>query len=57
MECLVIYKFKNKFYCYENLVILTDIDIDKVLVSNKISFSNKNYKYFIDYLNNDHKVS
>ena len=56
MECLVIYKFKNKFYCYENLVILTDIDIDKVLVSNKISFSNKNYKYFIDYLNNDHKV-
>ena len=30
MECLVIYKFKNKFYCYEDLVILTDIDIDTI---------------------------
>ena len=26
------------------------------VVSNKISFSEKNYKYFIDYLYNDHKV-
>ena len=33
-----------------------DADIEKVLVSNKISFSEKNYKYFTDYLYNDHKV-
>ena len=33
-----------------------DIDIEKVLVSDKISFDEKDYKYFIGYLNNDHKV-
>ena len=30
--------------------------IEKVLVSNKISFGEKNYKYFIGYLYNDYKV-
>ena len=33
-----------------------DVDIEKVLVSNKISFGEKNYKYFIRYLYNDYKV-
>ena len=28
----------------------------KVLVSNKISFDEKNYKYFIGYFHNDNKV-
>ena len=32
-----------------------DVDIEKVLVSNKISFGDKNYKY-IGYLYNDNKV-
>ena len=35
---------------------LRDVDTEKVLVSNKISFGEKNYKYFIGYLYNDHKV-
>ena len=35
---------------------LRDVDIEKVLVPNKISFGEKNYKYFIGYLYNDHKV-
>ena len=35
---------------------MRDVDFDKVLVSNKISFGEKNYKYFIDYLYNDYKV-
>ena len=30
--------------------------MDKVLVSSKTSFGEKNYKYFIGYLYNDHKV-
>ena len=49
---------KKKFYRNKIPVPLRDIDIDieKVLVSNKISFSEKNYKYFISYLYNDHKV-
>ena len=29
---------------------LREADIDKVLVSNKISFGEKNYEYFIGYL-------
>ena len=33
-----------------------DVDIEKVLVSNKISLGEKNYKYFIDYLYNDNKL-
>ena len=35
---------------------LTDKDVEKVLVSYKISFSEKNYKYFIGYLDDDYKV-
>ena len=48
---------KNKnFYRYKSHVPLRDIEIEKVLVSNKISFGEKNYKYFIGYLYNDDKV-
>ena len=37
---------KNKnFYRYKKPVPLRDIDIENVLVSNKISFREKNYKY------------
>ena len=39
---------KNKFYRH--------VDIEKVLVSTKIFFGEKNCKYYIDYLYNDHKV-
>ena len=31
---------------------LQDVDIEKVLVSNKIYFGEKNYKYLIGYLYN-----
>ena len=33
-----------------------DVDIEKVLVSNKISFGGKNYKYFIGYFYKGNKV-
>ena len=33
-----------------------DIDIERKLVSKKIYFGEKNYKYFIGYLHNDNKV-
>ena len=33
-----------------------DVDIEKVLVCNKISIGGKYYKYFIGYLYNDHKI-
>ena len=47
---------KNKLYPYKSPVALSDIDIEKVLVSKKNSSGEKNYKYFIGYLYNDHKV-
>ena len=37
---------KKKFYCNKILVHLRDVDIKKAL-GNKISFGEKNYKYFI----------
>ena len=33
---------KNKFYHYKSPVPLRDLDIEKVLVSNKVSFGEKN---------------
>ena len=35
---------KNKFYLHKNPIFLVDVDIKKVLASNKISFGKKNYK-------------
>ena len=35
---------------------MKDVDTEEVLVSNEISFGEKNYKYFPGYLHNDHKV-
>ena len=46
---------KNKFY-HNKSIFFKDEDIEKILVSNKISFGEKNYTYFIGYLCNDDKV-
>ena len=35
---------------------MKDLGIEKILVSKKISFGEKNYKYFICYLYNDHEI-
>ena len=48
---------KNKYYCNRTPIYLKDVDIEKVLVSNKIYFDEKNYKYFSGYLYNDNKVN
>ena len=49
-------EIQKKNYCSKTSIFLKDVDIEKVLVSNKIYFGEKNYKYFIGYLYNDHKV-
>ena len=41
---------KKCFYCYKIPIYLKYVDIEKVLVSKKISFGERNYKYFIGYL-------
>ena len=48
---------KKKIYGNKTPIFLKDVDIEKVLVSNKISFGEKNYKYFIGCLHNDYKVT
>ena len=37
-------------------IFLEDVDIEKILASNKILFGEKNYKYFIGYLYNDDRI-
>ena len=49
-------ELKKKTLPQKNSYFLKDVDIEKIFVSNKISFGEKNYKYFIDYLYNDNKV-
>ena len=49
-------EIEKKNYRCKTPIVLKDVDIEKVLVSNKISFGEKHYKYFIDYLYKDDKV-
>ena len=48
---------KINFTVMRLLLFLGDVDIEKILVSNKISFGENNYKYFIGYLYNGNKVN
>ena len=47
---------KLKKINFTTIRLLRDVDIEKVLVSNKIPFGGKNYKYFIGYLYYNHNV-
>ena len=49
-------KLKNKFHRYKNPIFLKDVDIDNILISDKIFFNDKYYKYFIVYINGDYKI-
>ena len=40
---------KQKFYQYKQLISIKNIDINKIVVSNKFSFGKKGLKYFIGY--------
>ena len=40
---------KQKFYRYERPISIKDIDINKIVASNKVSFGKKGFKYFIGY--------
>ena len=47
---------KKKIYRNKTPIFKKDVAIEKVLVPNKISFGEKNSKYFIGYLHNDDKI-
>ena len=48
--------WRKKFCGNESPVFKKDVDIEKVLVSNKMSSGKKIYNYFISYLHDDYKV-
>ena len=47
---------KSKFYCHKTPILLGDVDVEKVLVCNRIYFDKKNFNYFIGYSNDNQKV-
>ena len=40
---------KHKFHQHKNSISIYGVDINKILVSNKVSFGKKGYKYFTGY--------
>ena len=47
---------KKKYFSYKTPIFRKDVDIEELLVSKKIYFDEKKYKYFTGYLYNNHKV-
>ena len=44
---------KHYFYYRKNPVFIDDIDSNKIVVSYKVSFGKKDFKYFIGYKDNE----
>ena len=53
---IVIIGDKNKIYHLKSPFSSEDVDIEKLLESNKIYSGEKSYKYFIGYLYNGYKI-
>ena len=47
---------KDKFYYYKTPIFLEDVNINNILVSNKIFSGEKNNKYFTGYLYDDYEI-
>ena len=47
---------KREFHHCKNLILSEDVDIDKMLISSMVSSSEKNYKYFFGYIDDDFKI-
>ena len=47
---------KCKFHYFKHPIDINNVNIDKTLISNRVSFDNKRFKYFIGYKDNE-KVS
>ena len=40
---------KNEFHRHKSLILINNIDIEKIVVSSKVSFGKKSFKYSIGY--------
>ena len=46
-------KLKNSNFCqYKSLILINNIDINEIAVSNKFLFSKQDFKYFLGYKDN-----
>ena len=45
---------RNKFHQQKKTILIYDVNIDRIVVSNKVPFGKKGLKYFIDY-DDDHE--
>ena len=52
---LITYRYieieQRKFHGYKNPIVIDHVDVDKILISKKVSFG-KNFKYFLSYKDN-----
>ena len=46
---------KSKFHYHKNPILIDHL-IDKILISNKVSFGKKGYKYYVGYKDDCHKI-
>ena len=42
-------KKTNKFHQHKSLILINNLDINKIVASNKVPFGTQDFKYFIDY--------
>ena len=47
---------KYKFHQHKSLILIHDINIDRIVVSNKVPFGKKGFKYFIGYEDDSEKL-
>ena len=47
---------KHKFHQHKNLTSIYDVNIDTAVVSNKVPFSKKGFKYFMGYKDASEKI-
>ena len=40
---------KYRFHQYKNPILIDDVNVDRIVVSNKVSFGNTGFKYLIPY--------
>ena len=47
---------KQKFHTHKNLISIYEVNIDRILVSNKVRFGKKGFKYFLGCKENEKVV-
>ena len=53
MQNLVNQKLKNTDFANAKTILINNMDINKILVSNKVSFGKNGFKYFIGFKDNN----